>query len=141
MLNLPAYMGVWYEIGRKNAPFEAQCYRSIAEYQLNKNGTVNVTNYCLNNMGNVASKITGVATPVSNTELSIVFEGGQRGIYSILWTDYDHYSFVGDVNTGYLSILSRHIEQSSGEISLLNKLAEMYGFYNVTFKFIPKQCA
>ena len=45
-LDLERYQGLWYEIARFPVSFEEGCVGVTAEYALNPDGTVNVTNSC-----------------------------------------------------------------------------------------------
>lgn len=130
------YLGHWYEIARRNAPFEAGCESSEAYYQLEGN-TLIIKNNCLRN-GRVVSTISGTGKQVKKCvgTFALEFETGQKGIYQVLYTDYEHFSLVGNQKTGYLSILSRNRYYSPGEQKLLEQLARLYGFEGLSWNKI-----
>jgi apolipoprotein D and lipocalin family protein len=128
------YQGLWYEVARKNAPFESFCSSSTAEYTIVDRTNLSIVNRCYNENGRLLTSIKGIAIPTSQPGMyTIRFDQGQTGIYQVLYTDYDNFSFVGNQQTGYLSILSRSPFLSSGEASLLKKIAADYGFASVMF--------
>ena len=126
------YVGLWYEIGRQNAPFEAFCASSTADYTL-QNGTLYLLNTCFDVNKNIIQTIQGIAVPTGNGSFQITFETGQTGVYNVLYTDYNNYAFVGNVSTGYLSILSRRPISylSESDIMILLREASSFGFNNV----------
>ena len=137
--NAERYQGHWCEVGRQNAPFEAFCAKSSADYTLITTGCdvpyLKVVNHCFDCKGaeitNISGKVTAV--PCSQGVFNLVFDSGETGIYRVLYTDYDHFSFVGNLTTGYLSILSRCATVSPAEVALLRQLAGIYGFKSVNF--------
>jgi len=130
-LDLEAYSGLWYEVGRKNAWFEVGCAGATAYYTVIPQG-LSVLNTCLGPNGQALRQIKGIATPTAKPLVfNIKFETGQTGIYRILYTDYQYFSIVGDVKTQYLSILSRKRMITDSEQILLTKIVKDLGFTGV----------
>lgn len=132
------YAGTWYEIARLPNFFEKHCHPPIiAEYSLNAENKVIVTNSCRNEEG-ILSKAEGIATFVGNpneAKLTVSFLPRllrwlpfTSGDYWVLYTDYDHYALVGSPNQSYLWILSRTEKTNPKEIQFLVDLAKSQGF-------------
>lgn len=129
-LDLNAYSGKWYEVGKNNAYFETQCQRSTADYVAGPRG-LDVLNTCYLPNGKKTT-IRGFATPTNNPSVfDLRFDTGQTGKYQILFTDYTNFSIVGDVATQYVSVLSRKKNISDAEKSLLEEILRLLGFSKV----------
>jgi apolipoprotein D and lipocalin family protein len=88
-MDLPRYMGRWYEIARLPYFTQRRCTQDVtADYVLGDDGMVHVTNRCAHADGGVgtARGIARVTDPKSNTQLQISF----RTLYGVhvLWDDY-----------------------------------------------------
>ena len=116
-VELPRYLGTWYEIARKPMRFEDAGARDItATYSLDESGAVCVVNACLNAEGEVEVS-TGLATPIdaSNARLEVSFlpQGLRwipfaRGDYWILRLDEGYRTaLVGEPGRKYLWLLHR----------------------------------
>lgn len=135
------YQGKFYQIYKQNAFFETDCQASTANYELSQDGTeLNINNVCYSNTGmgeEYTSKeknlkelrsIKGVAKTTNDPLIfNIEFEYGQKGVYHIFYTNYE-FSIVGDLNSNYLSILSRKPYVSKEELIKLKNMASDYGF-------------
>lgn len=116
-INLPQYLGCWYEVARLPMFFERHCAGNVtATYSLNPDLTVKVDNQCITSNGKTIQSI-GQATPIdtSNAKLSVTFlpswlrwTGFAKTPYWILKID-DHYTtaLIGEPSRKYLWILSR----------------------------------
>lgn len=81
-VEVPRYMGLWYEIAHNPAGFQNECTGTTATYSLNSDGTVKVYNRCyLGSLDGEVNDITGVATVAdtnTNAKLSVSFPPGGR---------------------------------------------------------------
>lgn len=139
--NLEKYQGKFYQIYKQNAFFETDCQASTAEYKLSDDKSeLKINNVCYsingegdgytekeNNLKELRS-IKGFATGTEDPLIfNIEFEFGQKGVYRIFFTDYE-YSIVGDLQTNYLSILSRKPYVKEEKLKSLKDMAVKYGF-------------
>jgi len=88
-VDLPRYMGRWYEIARLPYFTERRCVKNVyAEYVLGDDGMVYVTNRCTHKEGGIgeAKGLARVVDRASNARLEISF----RTLYGVhvLWDDY-----------------------------------------------------
>lgn len=117
-LDVPRYMGRWYEIAKYPNWFQKKCTgNSKADYSLLPDGRVQVINRCLMENGNVKEAI-GVARQVGVTtspKLEVRFAPGWLSFLPFVWGDYwvieldDNYQLVAvsEPKREYLWILSR----------------------------------
>lgn len=108
--DLERYLGRWYEIGRYPLIYEEGCTGATADYSLVEGG-VRVINTCYTNHQPVRQD-KGLArlTPFPG-QFNLSFDRFNHAFetpYIVLWTDYDHYAFVGDLENDYYYILSRY---------------------------------
>lgn len=116
-LDLPRYLGTWYEVARFPVIYQRGCVDSKAVYKRAKDETISVTNTCKRN-GKVSS-ITGSADVEGPGQFSVAFFKllPLRAKYWVLWVDPDYQTaVVGEPNGKLAWILSR-----SPKISQLNK--------------------
>ena len=116
-LDLPRYLGTWYEIDRLPMRHEPEDATDVsAHYTLDDDGSIRVRNRCLR--GGELEEAIGQAKPVdaSNSRLEVSFlpEGLRwipftKGDYWVLKLD-DAYSvsLVGSPDRKYLWLLARH---------------------------------
>lgn len=88
-VDLPRYMGRWYEIARLPYFTQRRCAKDVyADYVLGEDGMVYVTNRCTRKDGVVgqAKALARVVDPASNSRFEISF----RTLYGVhvLWDDY-----------------------------------------------------
>ena len=108
-VDLPRYMGVWYEIASYPTWFQKGCTGSTARYHLNADGTVDVLNQC--RKGGTLESARGTAwapDPGEPAKLKVRFFWPFRADYWIidLGPEYE-YAVVGHPSREYLWILSR----------------------------------
>jgi len=115
-VDLNKYVGLWYEIAKIPNSFQDQCaYGTTAEYKIDEDGDIIVTNSCYDDEGkiDVAEGLAKVVDKNTNAKLEVSF-------FSILgirpfWGDYwiigldDNYQWavVGTPNRKYGWVLSR----------------------------------
>lgn len=117
-LNVPRYMGTWYEIAKLPNRFERKCVSGArAEYQLQADGTIRVINYCKLSNGKT-SKASGVAKQIGHSnspKLRVRFLPAWLSFLPRAWADYwvidldPEYQLaaVGEPKREYLWVLSR----------------------------------
>ncbi len=111
-VDIPRYMGTWYEIASFPHDFQAGCTGTTAHYTLRDDGDVDVVNRCflggLEGEEKVAEGRARVVDPATNARLEVSFFRPFWGDYWIieLGEDYD-YAVVGHPGRDYLWILNR----------------------------------
>ena len=130
-VQLDKYMGKWFEIARIDTPFQRGKFDSQAEYKLNPNGTVQITNSAITEHGQQTSaKAIGYVPDLSNmAKLRISFFCPFYSDYWILEVDKDYqWALVGTPNKKYMWILSR--TQNIEDVTLMHILttAKLLGF-------------
>jgi apolipoprotein D and lipocalin family protein len=120
-VNLERYQGTWYEQARLPMFFQRNCVRSQANYRLQDDGSVAVTNRCETEDGE-QQEATGQAVPQQKGEtdklwvrfdnwFSNLFPGLTKGHYWILYLADDYsVALVGSPDRDYLWLLSREKE-------------------------------
>lgn len=114
-LDVPRYMGTWYEIARFPNRFQAQCVRDTsAQYQLRPDGRLDVLNQCRQADGSV-SKALGEARQTGPATLQVRFAPAWLSFLPMVWGNYwvvdldEAYtlSAVSEPSRQYLWVLSR----------------------------------
>lgn len=117
-LDVPRYMGTWYEIARYPNWFQKKCAGdSRADYSLQSDGTVQVINRCRLASGEMDSA-TGTARqpgPASSPKLEVRFAPAWLSFIPAVWGDYwvidldEKYQLVAvsEPTREYLWVLSR----------------------------------
>lgn len=115
-VDLNKYVGLWYEIAKIPNSFQDQCaYGTTAEYRIDEDGDIVVTNSCYDKDGkpDVADGLAKVVDKNSNAKLEVSFVSflGIRpfwGDYWIIGLDENYeWVVVGTPNRKYGWILSR----------------------------------
>ncbi len=136
-LDVPRYMGVWFEIAKFPNWFQRKCVSSTrAEYGLNSDGTVQVINRCRIESGETIEAV-GKARqvgPASSPQLKVRFAPEWLSFLPIVWGDYwvidldEHYQLVAvsEPKKEYLWILARKPHVATNDYkSLLARLSKM----------------
>ncbi len=142
-LDVPRYMGKWYEIARLPHTFEKDLDFVTAEYTLRPDGRIRVLNQGMRN--GVPSRAEGVAKlkdpdarPVSG-ELRVSFFGPFYGDYRIIELSGDYsYAVVTSSSKDYLWILSRSPQLPAPLLSGLTDRLKSMGFETEKLEY-PKQ--
>ncbi len=111
-VNLPRYIGTWYEIAAYPARFQKGCVATEAEYSLRSDGLIQVVNRCRKErLDGPLQSVTGkarVINPPANSRLEVSFFWPFWGDYWIIALDPDYqWAVVGHPSRKYLWILSR----------------------------------
>ncbi len=136
-VDLPRYMGTWYEIANYPHRFQEGCTATTARYTLGEDGEVAVLNSCrqgsLDGEEDTAEGRARVVDTATNAKLEVSFFGPFWGDYWIieLGEQYE-YAVVGHPGRDYLWILSREPQMDSATYEmLLERLTEKHQ-YDVT---------
>lgn len=99
-VDLPRYMGVWYEVAKFPNWFQRKCAsHTQAEYRLLQNGKVEVTNRCRKSDGELM-QVTGEARQVggvTSAQLQVRFAPSWLSALPFVWGDY----WIIDLDPGY----------------------------------------
>lgn len=129
-VNLPEYLGRWYEVASTKPAFEQNCVCTTADYSLKDEKTVQVVNSCrLFTADGELSVIEGTAKTTRNpAKLSVSF-GGFSLPFSNYWivdlADDYRYAVVSSPFRDPVFVLSRTPEISAADLSgIYERLAE-----------------
>lgn len=139
-VQLDKYSGLWYELARLPVPFQKDDERATAEYRLEANGVIELTNTAIAPDGSQRS-VGGTAIPVegaNNTKLKVTIDNffaklfGSPPDYGNYWIlklapDYS-LALVGSPNRKTLWLLSRKSEISKAELQRYLEHAKAEGF-------------
>ena len=99
-LNVPRYMGVWYEIAKYPNSFQKKCVSdTVAQYSAQQDGTVRVLNRCTQEDGKVIDAL-GQARQMGNAtspKLEVLFAPAWLSFLPFVWGNY----WVIDIDTDY----------------------------------------
>lgn len=105
------YLGLWYEIARKDFKFERNLNNTTAEYSLNEDGSIRVSNQGYNTVKKKWSQAIGKAKFVGDenkAQLKVSFFGPFYSGYNVIALDADYrYALVAGKDLDLLWILSR----------------------------------
>lgn len=111
-VELPKYLGTWYEIASFPQKFQEGCTGTTANYSLKDNGDIKVVNRChkgsLEGEEDTAEGLARVVDTKTNAKLEVSFFRPFWGDYWIIdLGDNYEYAVVGHPGRDYLWILSR----------------------------------
>jgi len=136
-LDVPRYMGAWFEVAKYPNRFQRQCVRNTtAEYALQGDGTVRVTNRCVTAQGDTIEAV-GQARQVgaaTSPKLEVRFAPAWLSFLPFVWGNYwvidldERYQLVAvsEPTREYLWVLSRtpQVDPSAYQ-GLLGRLSKM----------------
>jgi apolipoprotein D and lipocalin family protein len=136
-VDLPRYLGTWYEIAR--LPMWAQDNRSVAceevtaTYTARSDGRIGVLNRCLNALDNGAPRQAGGSAYAvegsGNAKLRVSFFWPFHGDYWVLGLDPDYrWAVMGEPGRRYLWILSRTPRMAPGDFARATAIAREAGY-------------
>lgn len=138
-LDVPRYMGTWFEIAKYPNRFQKQCVRNTsAEYSLQKDGTVKVLNRCQQASGDMdeaegqARQIGGLKSP----KLEVRFAPAWLSWLPMVWGKYwvidldSEYQLVAvsEPNREYLWVLARTQQVDKAKYDALLQRLKAKGF-------------
>jgi len=132
-VNVPRYMGRWYEQFRYEASFQMGMDAVSADYSLNEDGSVRVVNR--GRKGGVEGKLKEatakgkVVDKGVNTKLEVSFFRPFHGDYWVLdhGDDYE-WSIVGEPSGRYLWVLTREEKPSAEVLAALESRVRSLGY-------------
>lgn len=141
-VDLPRYVGTWYEIGRLPNVFQRQCLSdTTAQYAARPDGNIDVTNRCRtagkgDSEWETARGMARIIDPVSKAKLQVSFLPQALRWLPIGWGDYwvleldpDYrWVMVGEPGLRYLWVLSRTPALPPGTLESLLARARALGF-------------
>jgi lipocalin len=118
-VDLPRYLGQWYEIARFDHWFERGMSHTKANYAMREDGDIQVVNSGLKD-GKIKTSTGKAKRTDQQGLLRVSFFWPFYGDYRILWLADDYqYALVGGSDSGYLWILSR---KSTIDLSIKNSI-------------------
>ncbi|MCK7459358.1 lipocalin family protein [Idiomarina aminovorans] len=127
------YLGKWYEIARMPHSFEEGLQSVTAEYRLNGDGTLEVTNRGYHTKDEEWQTAIGLAEPVENMKAAyqVTFFWPFYGGYYVSWLD-DNYqlAIVTSDSHEYFWLLSRTPDVAQEDIDYALAKAHQWG-YNI----------
>lgn len=127
-LNLNRYLGTWYEIARFDHSFERGLVQATANYSLNPDGSITVTNSGVSK-GKPKTSIGRAKVTDTAGLLRVSFFGPFFSDYRVMMLSEDYkYALVGSGNARYLWILSRTPELPEKTLNLILAEATSRGY-------------
>lgn len=140
-VNLEKYAGTWHEQARLPNRFQKDCTGEVwADYVLNPDGTVKVTNQCRKEDGSIevaeGQARLASAEHEDPAKLEVRFAPQWLGWLPMVWGDYwilklegDYqHSLVGTPDRKYLWVLSRDEQADPADVNALLDYARTLGF-------------
>jgi apolipoprotein D and lipocalin family protein len=142
-IDVPSYMGTWYEMVSKNGAFEQDCKCAKAVYGFDTEGKfVTVDNTCIAKTGGTI-EAKGKAYPKNdaNSKLEVYFNPAAGGAYWVLAIDenYQHV-LVGEPCRRMMWILSRTKTLDQNIIDGYLKIAREQGYDTHDMKYRDPSC-
>lgn len=129
-VDLPSYLGTWYEIASFPQSFQRGCSNTTARYAMREDGDIEVLNTCTKD-GEQKQALgrARVVDAATNAKLEVSFFGPFWGDYWIidLADDYSH-AIVGSPSRDALWILSRTPGMDEAKLEALKGVIEPQGF-------------
>ena len=141
-VDLKQYAGTWYEQARLPNRFQKDCAGDVrADYVLQQDGTIGVTNQCRTpdgqtKMAQAEGRLAPQFDPPDPARLEVRFAPKWLSWLPLVWGDYwiiriegDYrYSLVGTPNREYLWVLSRDRQADAEQVNRLLDQARTLGF-------------
>ncbi len=128
VLDPARYAGLWYEVASYDAPFQAGCTNTRAEYTLRDDGTFDVLNTCKRN--GALSQIGGAAWIVGPGRLKVNLDGVPLAAdYWVLWVDEGYRTAVVGTPSGRAGwILNREPEIPADRLAAAREVLAFNGY-------------
>jgi len=141
-VDLNKYAGTWYEQARLPNRFQKDCVGDVrADYALQPDGTIDVTNQCRTQDGSTKvaqgeGRLSKAVNPADPARLEVRFAPKWTAWLPLVWGDYwiielagDYqYSLVGTPDREYLWVLSREKQADEATVKRLLDHARSMGF-------------
>ncbi len=150
-VDLPRYLGKWYEIATYTIPFQEGCTGSTATYSLNEDESISVANECflesLNGEYKIDTARAEVVNTDSNAELVVYFTEDFGADYWIIELDGQdteepyEWAVVGSSLSIFLWVLNRTPQMDNGRLDLILERLETRGYDldNLDFTIQPEE--
>ncbi len=136
------YLGKWFEIARLDHRFEKNQTYVTAQYDLNADGSIKVTNSGFDTKKNRERSVVGKARFVKDEHtgmLEVSFFGPFYSGYNIIAIDKDYkYALVAGKTRDYLWLLSRAGTMPKSVINNYLKIAEKAGYDTSKLVWTPQ---
>jgi len=141
-VDIPRYLGKWYEIARYPAWFEKQCAREVtATDALREDGKIGVENSCIKQDGSrkQSKGWAKIEDKRTNAKLKVTFFWPFFGNYWVLelGSQYE-YSVVGEPGRKYLWILSRTPQMSDEQYREITSRLAAKGYDSAKLVRVPQ---
>jgi apolipoprotein D and lipocalin family protein len=149
-VDLNRYIGKWYEIALLPNRFQARCLSdTAAEYALQPDGKIQVTNRCRNADGKLEMVIgaaKNASGDTSNAKLKVRFASAWLSFIPLVWGDYwvieldpeYRYAVVSEPKREFLWILSRTPKMDDAVYAGIVERLKSNGFDTVRLKLTPQ---
>lgn len=138
-LDLNRYMGKWYEVARFDHSFERGLERVTAEYALNSDGTVKVTNSGYREDGSRSIAVGKAKTTDDPGILKVSFFWFFYAQYRVLELEENYqYALVGGTSSKYLWILSRQPQLDETTLQQILSKANERGYDTSKLIFVKQ---
>lgn len=139
-VDLPRYMGRWYEVARLPNRFEEKCAGDVtAEYTLKRADRLKVVNRCRKRDGKMTEAVGDAKLAERkgpNSRLKVRFAPAFLSFLPMVWGDYQiielapdySYAVVGAPDRKYLWFLSRNPQMDEATYLRLTEAARSQGF-------------
>ena len=141
-VDLKKYAGTWYEQARLPNRFQKDCAGDVqADYVLNSDNTISVTNQCRTDDGSIdvaegEGRLAQAVDPQDPAKLEVRFAPEWTSWLPMVWGDYwimklegDYrHSLVGTPDREYLWVLSRDKRADKETVNQLLDYARTHGF-------------
>ncbi len=136
-VEVPRYLGTWYEVARIPASFQDSATRRCADvtatYTARADGRIDVVNACRNALdGYAETAARAIASPVpgsGNARLRVQFFWPFSGDYWVIGLDPDYrWALVGSPSRNFLWLLSRTPVLPEPDIAAATAIAASQGF-------------
>ena len=130
-VDLPRYLGKWYEIARYEQSFQKGCEGVSADYALRDDGKISVRNACRKADGktSVANGKAKIVDTTTNAKLKVSFFGPFYGNYWVLDRAEDYsWAIIGEPSGRYLWLLAREATPAPDKVEALIARARALGY-------------
>lgn len=130
-VEIPRYLGRWYELARYEQGFQKGCDRVTADYSLREDGKIRVVNRCIKPDGKEKQAIgrAKIVDATTNAKLKVSFFGPFYGDYWVLDRAEDYgWAIVGDPSGRYLWLLSREATPGEAKVRELIERTARLGY-------------
>jgi apolipoprotein D and lipocalin family protein len=138
-VDLPRYLGAWFELASIPKPFELRCNDTIFEYEKRDDGQLTVVRRCEEQRAGKTGRTEGVARIVdrnTNSRFEVSLGGPFWDDHWVIDLDAEYnFAVIGDRNHRTLTILSRSQVMPSGTFTAILARARAQGYDTTQLHF------